>query len=54
MSYQRADILAAFANDTHHLYRQEHGEKVSNRQVGYGLVFGVPKSLSIYLAVTRD
>jgi conjugative relaxase-like TrwC/TraI family protein len=34
--------------------RQEHGEKVSNRQVGYGLVFGVPKSLSIYLAITRD
>ena len=23
-------------------------------QVGYGLVFGVPKSLSIYLAITRD
>ena len=34
--------------------RQDHGEKVSNRQVGYGLVFGVPKSLSIYLAITRD
>src|SRR5271165_4844473 len=34
--------------------RQEHSEKVSNRQVGYGLVFGVPKSLSIYLAITRD
>jgi hypothetical protein len=31
--------------------RQEDGEKVSNRQVGYGLVFGVPKSLSIYLAI---
>jgi hypothetical protein len=30
--------------------RQEDGETVSNRQVGYGLVFGVPKSLSIYLA----
>ena len=30
--------------------RQENGEMVSNRQVGYGLVFGVPKSLSIYLA----
>ena len=30
--------------------RQENGETVSNRQVGYGLVFGVPKSLSIYLA----
>jgi bifunctional non-homologous end joining protein LigD len=29
--------------------RQEDGETVSNRQVGYGLVFGVPKSLSIYL-----
>ncbi len=27
---------------------------VSNRQVGYGLVFGVPKSLSIYLAITGD
>jgi conjugative relaxase-like TrwC/TraI family protein len=34
--------------------RQDHGEKVSNRQVGYGLVFGVPKSLSIYLAITQD
>src|SRR3984893_3589478 len=34
--------------------RQEDGEKVSNRQVGYGLVFGVPKSLSIYLAITSD
>src|ERR1700677_3130772 len=31
--------------------RQEDGDKVSNRQVGYGLVFGVPKSLSIYLAI---
>ena len=27
--------------------RQENGETVSNRQVGYGLVFGVPKSVSI-------
>jgi conjugative relaxase-like TrwC/TraI family protein len=34
--------------------RQEGGETVSNRQVGYGLVFGVPKSLSIYLAITGD
>src|SRR5215470_19334265 len=34
--------------------RQENGETVSNRQVGYGLVFGVPKSLSIYLAITAD
>src|SRR6202795_3689831 len=34
--------------------RQEDGERISNRQVGYGLVFGVPKSLSIYLAITRD
>src|SRR6202162_494262 len=34
--------------------RQEDGETVSNRQVGYGLVFGVPKSLSIYLAITSD
>src|ERR1700751_2358381 len=34
--------------------RQEIGETVSNRQVGYGLVFGVPKSLSIYLAITAD
>ena len=34
--------------------RQEDGETVSNRQVGYGLVFGVPKSLSIYLAMTGD
>jgi conjugative relaxase-like TrwC/TraI family protein len=34
--------------------RREDGETVSNRQVGYGLVFGVPKSLSIYLAITED
>src|SRR5205823_120180 len=34
--------------------RQENGETVSNRQVGYGLVFGVPKSVSIYLAITGD
>src|ERR1700675_281791 len=34
--------------------RQEQGETVSNRQVGYGLVFGVPKSLSVYLAITGD
>src|SRR3984893_6224066 len=34
--------------------RQEDGETVSNRQVGYGLVFGVPKSLSIYLAITGN
>ena len=34
--------------------RQEDGETVSNRQVGYGLVFGVPKSVSIYLAITGD
>src|ERR1700686_2096520 len=34
--------------------RQEDGETVSNRQVGYGLVFGVPKSLRIYLAITSD
>jgi conjugative relaxase-like TrwC/TraI family protein len=34
--------------------RQKDGETVSNRQVGYGLVFGVPKSLSIYLAITGD
>ena len=34
--------------------RQENGDTVSNRQVGYGLVFGVPKSLSIYLAITGD
>jgi conjugative relaxase-like TrwC/TraI family protein len=33
--------------------RQEDGEAVSNRQVGYGLVFGLPKSLSIYLARHR-
>jgi hypothetical protein len=33
--------------------RQEDGETVSNRQVGYGLVFGVPKSVSIYLAHDR-
>jgi conjugative relaxase-like TrwC/TraI family protein len=34
--------------------RQKEGETVSNRQIGYGLVFGVPKSLSIYLAITGD
>ena len=34
--------------------RQENGKEVSNRQVGYGLVFGVPKSVSIYLAITGD
>ncbi len=34
--------------------RQENGETVSNRQVGCGLVFGVPKSLSVYLAITGD
>jgi len=34
--------------------RQEDGETVSNRQVGYGLVFGAPKSLSLYLAITDD
>ena len=34
--------------------RQENGKTVSNRQVGYGLVFGVPKSVSIYLAITGD
>jgi conjugative relaxase-like TrwC/TraI family protein len=34
--------------------RQEEGETVRNRQVGYGLVFGVPKSASIYLAITGD
>jgi conjugative relaxase-like TrwC/TraI family protein len=34
--------------------RQEDGETVSNRQVGYGFVFGVPKSLSLYLTITGD
>jgi conjugative relaxase-like TrwC/TraI family protein len=34
--------------------RREKGKVVSNRQVGYGLVFGLPKSLSIYLAITGD
>src|SRR6516225_9629335 len=34
--------------------RQENGKMVSNRQIGYGLVFGVPKSVSIYLAITGD
>jgi hypothetical protein len=34
--------------------RQENGRTVSNRQVGYDLVFGVPKSVSIYLAITGD
>jgi conjugative relaxase-like TrwC/TraI family protein len=34
--------------------RLENGKAVSNRQIGYGLVFGVPKSLSVYLAITGD
>src|SRR5260370_18220932 len=34
--------------------REEDGEPVSNRQVGYGLVFEVPKSVNIYLAITGD
>src|ERR1700721_299143 len=34
--------------------RHQDGETVSNREVGYGLVFGVPKSISIYLAITGD
>src|ERR1700732_4768986 len=34
--------------------RKANGEMVSNRQVGYGVVFGVPKSVSIYLAITGD
>jgi conjugative relaxase-like TrwC/TraI family protein len=34
--------------------RKKNGERVSNRQIGYGLLFGVPKSLSVYLAITRD
>ena len=34
--------------------RRENGKMVGNRQVGYGLVFGVPKSVSIYLAITGD
>src|SRR6516164_3524159 len=34
--------------------RLEDGETVSNRQVGYGIVFGLPKSLSVYLAITGD
>jgi hypothetical protein len=34
--------------------RKHERETVSNRQVGYGLVSGVPKSLSIYLAITGD
>jgi hypothetical protein len=34
--------------------RRKDGEMVSNRQAGYGLVFGIPKSLSVYLAITGD
>jgi conjugative relaxase-like TrwC/TraI family protein len=34
--------------------RREDGETVSSRQFGYGLVFGIPKSVSIYLAITGD
>src|SRR5258708_12341037 len=33
--------------------RQENGEIVSNRQVGYGLLFPVPTSLTIYLPIPR-
>jgi conjugative relaxase-like TrwC/TraI family protein len=34
--------------------RQEDGETVGNRQVGYGLVFECRSLLSIYLAITGD
>ena len=61
---QRSQFVALLRNENpttgkrltarKNMSRQEDGETVSNRQVGYGLVFGVPKSLSIYLAITGD
>jgi conjugative relaxase-like TrwC/TraI family protein len=61
---QRSQFVALFRNQHQttgkrltarmNTSRQEDGETVSNRQVGYGLVFGVPKSLSVYLAITGD
>src|SRR5262249_48530873 len=57
---QRSQFVALLRNENpttgkrltarKNMSRQQDGETVSNRQVGYGLVFGVPKSLSIYLA----
>src|SRR3984893_13790909 len=59
---QRSQFVALLRNENpttgkrltarQNMSREEDGETVSNRQVGYGLVFGVPKSLSIYLAIT--
>jgi conjugative relaxase-like TrwC/TraI family protein len=61
---QRSEFVALLRNENpttgkrltarRNTSRQENGETVSNRQVGYGLVFGVPKSLSVYLAITGD
>ena len=61
---QRSQFVALLRNENpttgkrltarKNMSRQQDGETVSNRQVGYGLVFGVPKSLSIYLAITGD
>ena len=61
---QRSEFVALLRNENpttgkrltarRNTSRRENGETVSNRQVGYGLVFGVPKSLSVYLAITGD
>src|SRR6202021_2864223 len=61
---QRSEFVALLRNENpttgkrltarRNTSRQENGETVSNRQVGYGLVFRVPKSLSVYLAITGD
>ena len=63
-SVQRSQFVALLRNENpttgkrltarKNMSRQQDGETFSNRQVGYGLVFGVPKSLSIYLAITGD
>ena len=46
----RGERLTARENTS----RQKNGKTVSNWQVGYGLVSGVPKSVSINLPITGD
>jgi conjugative relaxase-like TrwC/TraI family protein len=63
-SVQRSQFVALLRNENpttgkrltarRNTSREEDGKPVSNRQVGYGLVFGVPRSLNIYLAITGD
>jgi hypothetical protein len=53
LSIQRSQFVALLRNENPttgkrltagmNTSRQEDGETISNRQVGYGLVFGVPK-----------